>query len=440
MKYALVGCTVLDGTKDMTAKENMTVIVNGDKIEAVKKTHELNLDGMEIIDLNWKYLCPGLIDTHVHLPGSGKPVSLSILPKNDGTKMNIFKSALYKSMESGLIHDVILKMVQSSLTAKINSGVTTCRSVGELCWTDLENRELINNGKYIGPHLLVSGAGISVPNGHMAGTMATVCRSEDDCRKAVDTAAEKGVDWIKIFVTGGVLDASENGEPAALRMPLEIAKAACDEAHKKGFKVASHAESKEGVRISLKAGADSIEHGAQMDEEIIDLFKRNKSTLTLTVSPAIAIAKLPGKITGMDEKAIKSSVYVMNEMIEGAKQALANGIPLALGTDASCPYVTQYDMWREIYYFSKFCGVSNTFALHSATLGNAQILGISDKTGSIEPGKTADMIVLDKNPLEDLTALRNVKKVIVGGKLIDKPQVKKNKKIENALDMILKDL
>ena len=156
-------------------------------------------------------------------------------------------------------------------------------------------------------------------------------------------------------------------------MSYELAKASCDEAHRLGFKVASHTESTEGVRIALKAGVDTIEHGAKMDQEIIGLYKENGSAVICTIIPALAIAKLPGEMTKMTEVNQFNAEVVMDNIIESAKQALENDIPVGLGTDASCPYITHYALWREVYYFAKLCGVSSTFALHTVTLKNAEI-------------------------------------------------------------------
>lgn len=437
MRYALTNCSLLDGREDMTLKRNMTVVVDGQQIAGIYPDSEFNEREIRKINLRGSYLLPGLIDLHVHLPGTGKPVSVSIIPKNDGSDTNPVSKFLAKSLENGVARKVISSIVKQSLTSKLASGVTTVRSMGELCYIDTENRNMINSGKYQGPHLLTSGVGVSVPSGHMAGTMAYICSNEDECINAVNTALDKTADWVKIFVTGGVLDCSENGEPAALRMSQPIADAACRQAHKRGARVASHAESTEGVRVSLKAGVDTIEHGSEMDDEIIELFKKNGSSLTVTISPALAISKLPLKLTGLDENAKEASDFVMNSMIKGAKQALANGIDVGLGTDASCPFVTQYDFWREVYYFHKYCGVSTAFALHTATLKNAQILGLGDKTGSIEAGKDADMIVLENNPLDDLTALRDVKNVIIGGEFVNDMKIKRITSIDKELDKIM---
>ena len=128
---------------------------------------------------------------------------------------------------------------------------------------------------------------------------------------------------------------------------------------------------------------------------------------------------------------------VFKGIVDCAKACLANGIPVGLGTDTGCPYITHYDMWREVNYFAKYCGVSNGYALYTATLRNAQLAGVGDKTGSIENGKSADMIVTKENPLENLQALRGISMVCVRGRLIRSPKVKKMPEVERQLDKFL---
>lgn len=125
------------------------------------------------------------------------------------------------------------------------------------------------------------------------------------------------------------------------------------------------------------------------------------------------------------------------EVIAAAKAALANGIPVVLGNDVGCPWITQYDFWRELFYFHKYVGVSNSFALYTATLNSAKLAGIGAVTGSIESGKCADMIVTRDNPLEDLRALRNVDMVIARGNIYDNPKVKVRKNVAYELDKYL---
>ena len=129
---------------------------------------------------------------------------------------------------------------------------------------------------------------------------------------------------------------------------------------------------------------------------------------------------------------------VLRGIIACARRALKEGVPVGLGTDAGCPFVTQYDMWRELAYFHNFCGVSNAYALHTATLGNAKIAGIDQETGSIEAGKSADFLVTAGNPLDDLRALRKPQMVVIRGEEVPEPGNRKDGEIERTLDELLK--
>ena len=163
-------------------------------------------------------------------------------------------------------------MKRNALTA-LHAGVTTMRSVGEFFYTDVKLRDEINNGEFVGPNLLVSGFFLSVTGGHGAPFLALVGDSPWEARRNVRINVKNGVDLIKICVTGGVTDAKMVGEAGRLQMTVEEVAAICEETHKIGLRVAAHVESTEGVRVALKGGVDTIEHGSEMDDEIISLFK-----------------------------------------------------------------------------------------------------------------------------------------------------------------------
>ena len=302
-------------------------------------------------------------------------------------------------------------------------------------------RDAINAGKHPGPRLVTSGVGVTVPGGHGAGLFAHVASTPEEARAIVRDCFSHKCDLVKLFVTGGVFDAEVEGEPGVLRMSPEVAQAACDEARKLGLRTAAHIESAEGVRVGLEAGVDTIEHGAPLDDELIALFKRNgagrASSLTCTVSPALPFVELdPAKTHSTEVQKVNGRI-VFEGIVQAAKQALAAGIPVGLGTDSSCPYITQYDMWREVVYFERIVGASRQMALHTATLGNARILGLGDETGSVEAGKAADLIVLDRNPLENLEALRDVRMVMARGVLDEHPRVKRLAELDAELDGFL---
>ena len=220
-------------------------------------------------------------------------------------------------------------------------------------------------------------------------------------------------------------------------MPPEYVKAACDEAHRHGLKVAAHVESPEGVRVALENGVDTIEHGAKPDEAILALFKERGACQIATLSPALPYALFDRAVSGVSEMEQYNGAVVFEGIVECARACLKAGIPVGLGTDTGCPYITHYDMWREVNYFHKYCGVSKAFALSTATKKNAELAGLGDRLGTLEPGKCADMIVTAKNPLEDLTALREVAMVIARGKPIRAPKVKKMPQVEAELDKFI---
>lgn len=271
----------------------------------------------------------------------------------------------------------------------------------------------------------------------MAHSLAYAAHSEDEARSLVRKILKGRPDVIKLMITGGVLDAKAKGEPGELKMPAEYVKAACDEAHRAGLKVAAHVESTEGVRCALKNGVDTIEHGAVPDQEIIELFKERGACQIATISPALPFALFDRSISGVSEVAQYNGKIVFDGIIECARTCLENGIPVGLGTDTGCPYITHYDMWRELNYYHKYCGVSRAFALYTATKLNARLAGIGDVTGSIEEGKCADFVVIRENPLEDLQALRNIDMVVARGHIIRHPKVKKMPEVERQLDKFL---
>lgn len=427
MKYAYVNGILLNGSADMAAQEGKVVLTDGEKITTVSDWDETDLSGYTQIDLAGKYLMPGLINLHVHLPGSGKPSS----GKGDVAK-------LVKLVTS---NPVTMLAVQKICTGyarqQLFSGVTTIRTVGGITDVDSTIRDRIQAGKLVGPRILAGNMAVSVPGGHMAGSLAYAATSPQEARNFVRKIAAGKPDLIKLMITGGVLDAKTKGEPGALKMQPELVRAACDEAHRLGLTVAAHVESPEGVRVALENGVDTIEHGAKPDEEILRLFKERGAALVATLSPALPFALFDREVSNCTEIAQFNGKIVFDGIIDCAKACVEQGIPVGLGTDTGCPYVTHYGMWRELHHFSKFCGVSNAFALYTATCRNAEIAGLGDQLGTVEPGKLADLIVTEANPLEDLQALRNVSMVVTGGKIIDHPKVKKMPQVEQELDKFL---
>lgn len=426
MKYALINCSLLDGTKDMQVQPDKVVFINGEKIEKICDKGA-DTTGYAVIDVAGKYVMPGLINMHVHLAGNGKPQK----KQRDNTKL--VNTLFSNPITAAIAH----KMVAAYARLELMSGVTTIRTVGGLKKLDTTVRDEIKSGKVVGPRILASNEGISVPGGHMAGSVAIPATTCEEAVQLVEKAKNQGADLIKLMVTGGVLDAKEKGVPGELKMAPEMVKAACDKAHEYGYTVAAHVESPIGVKVALQNGVDSIEHGAKPDEEIIELFKRNNAFVVTTLSPALPYALFDRAITNASEVEQFNGNVVFEGIVECAKACLDNDIPVALGNDVGCPWITQYDFWRELYYYQKFVGVTPAFALYSATLLNATLAGIGGTTGSIEEGKAADIIVTAENPLEDLSALRKVSMVVANGRVIKNPKVRRKAIVDKELDKFL---
>ena len=432
MKYVFTNGKILNGTKDMQVQEGQVILVENERITEILPAEEagkrnLKASGYEEIDLQGKYILPGLINMHVHLAGNGKPQK----------KQRDNEALVKKIMSNGLTKAIAYHMVCGFAKDELYSGVTTIRTVGGLGDFDTRLRDDIAAGKKPGPRILAANEGISVPGGHMAGSVAIAAGSIEEALQHLEIAKAQKVDLVKLMITGGVLDAKEKGVPGELKMAPEMVKAVCDKAHAMGYKVAAHVESPKGVKVALQNGVDSIEHGAKADEEMIALFKEHNACLCTTLSPALPYALFDRSITNASEVEQFNGNVVFEGIIDCAKAAIANDIPVVLGNDVGCPWITQYDFWRELYYFHKYVGVSNTFALYTATCRGAEMAGIGDITGTLEPGKCADMIVVEKNPLEDIRALRNVDMVVSQGKVLRSPKVKKKQIVETELDKFL---
>ena len=418
MKYVFTNGKILNGTKDMQVQEGQVILVENERITELLPAEEagkrnLKASGYEEIDLQGKYILPGLINMHVHLAGNGKPQK----------KQRDNEALVKKIMSNGLTKAIAYNMVCGFAKDELYGGVTTIRTVGGLGDFDTRLRDDIAAGKKPGPRILAANEGISVPGGHMAGSVAIAADSVEEALQHLETSKAQKVDLVKLMITGGVLDAKEKGVPGELKMAPEM--------------VAAHVESPEGVKAALKNGVDSIEHGAKADEEMISLFKEHNAFLCTTLSPALPYALFDRSITNASEVEQFNGNVVFEGIIDCAKAAIANDIPVVLGNDVGCPWITQYDFWRELYYFHKYVGVSNAFALYTATCRGAEMAGIGDITGTLEPGKCADMIVVEKNPLEDIRALRNVDMVVSQGKVLRSPKVKKKQIVETELDKFL---
>ena len=445
MKYAFDNANLLDGTKDMCVQPGLCVLTDGETITDIVPAGTAPA-GYTRIDLRGRYLLPGLINMHVHLAGSGKIQK----KQRDNEKL------VRRILGNPVARAVAYRMVCAFARDELLGGVTTIRTVGGLSTFDTRLRDEIAAGRRVGPRILAANEGISVPGGHMAGSVAIAAETIDQALAQVDAVHAQGVDLVKLMITGGVMDAKERGVPGELKMPLEMVRAVCERAHALGYTVAAHTESPEGVRVALENGVDSIEHGAKPDDEILRLFHERGAFLCVTLSPALPYALFDRSVTHLTvDSADNCDAYAVDqsgETVAGklgvvggsydvrwacAKAALAHDIPIALGNDVGCQWVAQYDFWRELCYFHKYAGASNACSLYCATGQSARLAGLGDVTGTLAPGMSADMIVAAGNPLDDLRVLRTLDMVVARGRVIDRPKAKRNARLDAGLDPLL---
>ena len=326
-RYALVNGVLLDGTRDMAPQTGKVICVDGSRIAAV--TDGAAPAGYETVDLGGQYVLPGLINLHVHLPASGKPKKKPSDPKK-----------LVKLITSnGLMRRVGIRLCEGYAKMELLSGVTTIRTVGGVADFDTMIRDQAAAGAILSPRVVASNMAVSVPGGHMAGSLAYEARTPEEAAACVEKIAAEKPDLIKLMITGGVMDAEVVGEPGVLRMQPALVKAACDKAHALGMKVAAHVESPEGVRVALENGVDSIEHGARPDADILRLFKERGAFQVSTISPAVPYALFDRSISHATYEQQANGLVVFEGIVALAKACLAEGIPVGLGTEigrASC--------------------------------------------------------------------------------------------------------
>lgn len=247
-----INATILDGSEHMEPQPDMAVTVERGVITWMGPSAVAQAPaGAEVIDLGGAYLMPGLINMHVHLCGSGKPVSAGDA------------GALMKKLDNPVGRAIVRRILKGSAQQQLASGVTTVRGAGDPLFADIAVRDAIDAGKYQGPRLVAPGTA-SRCRRPWCGLFAQVANSPVEAAEQVRDLYARGADVIKLFVTGGVFDATEVGEPGVLRMPVEVAAAACKAAHEVGLPVMAHVESTEGVKAALEARASiRSSHGAR---------------------------------------------------------------------------------------------------------------------------------------------------------------------------------
>jgi imidazolonepropionase-like amidohydrolase len=395
---------VLD-VKTGKLSDAQTIVISGETIQSIAPTSSVAAQpGDKIIDLGSMTVLPGLIDVHTHL---------TMNPDFDP----------YRELTTTDAKEAINGVVNARNT--LLAGFTTVRNVGAGGYTDIDLRDAINSGQVPGPHMLVSGPALGITGGHCDDNLLPfqyhqvgegVADGIAEVQRMVRRNIKYGADVIKICATGGVL--SKGDDPKASQYTLEEMQAIVADAHRLGRRVAAHAHGAQGILWAARAGVDSIEHGSYIDDAAIAEMKKNGTYLVPTLYlEDWQLEK--GKLPPFYQQKMKDVSAVAKANI---KRAVQSGVKIALGTDAAVyPHGLNA---HELDVYVNQIGMSPLTALQSATINAADLLGWTSKVGTLEPGKYADIIAVDKNPLDDVRVLQDVSFVMKSGQVFKGPEAK----------------
>ncbi|MDP2415726.1 amidohydrolase family protein [Daejeonella sp.] len=391
---------LIDG-KSNSVQTEMTIIVESNKIIDVRKGYQSGATSDMLINMRNQTVMPGFIDSHVHLSGE--------------TSKNQYMEEFTLNDE-----DYALKAVKYS-ERTLMAGFTTVRDLGGIVAISLRNA--INQGDIKGPRILAAGKSIATTGGHadpsngysraLVGDPEAkdgVINSPEEARKAVRQRYKESSDVIKITATGGVLSNAKDG--AGAQFTEDEIKAVVSTAKDYGYRVAAHAHGAEGMKRAIRAGVSSIEHGTFMDDEVIALMKENGTYYVPTITAGKSVAdsaKIPGYYPPLVvPKAIATGPKIQSTFAKAYKA----GVKIAFGTDAGV--FAHGKNYKEFEYMVE-AGMPAMEAIKSATMNAADLLGISDRIGSIEKGKSADIIAVNGDPIKDIKVLSSMSFVMKEG-------------------------
>ncbi len=395
--------TLIDGVSN-TPKSQMSIIVEKNRIVEVQSGYAVAQANDKVVDMKTKTVTPGWIDMHVHIESETS------------------KDQYLKRMSNNMA-DVAYE-AQKHANTTLMAGFTTVRDLGG-SGVNIALRNAINKGLVVGPRIFTSGRTIATTGGHGDPTNGInpmysvpdnvtdgVVNSPEAARQAVRQRYKDGADCIKITATGGVLSVAKNGKGP--QFTEDEISAVVSTAKDYGFIVAAHAHGAEGMKRAIKAGVTTIEHGSFMDDEAIELFKKHGTYYVPTVIAGKTVgdsAKIPGYYHPL---VVPKAVETSKVIAETFAKAYKAGVKVAFGTDAGV-FPHGYNA-KEFMYMVEG-GMPMMEAIKSATIVNAEVLGVKADLGSIEKGKIADIVAIDGDPLKDAKAMMNVVFVMKEGKV-----------------------
>ena len=395
---------LFDATSD-NIRENMVIVILGDRIQSVGPVSATTIPlNATVIDLSHATVLPGLIDCHTHLGARADRYD----------EIYNFKDTPFDSAFAGVVN----------ARKTLEAGFTSVRDVGSLPFLAVDLRNSINEGYIPGPRIVASGPPLTITGGHgdlnnfSPQTRVLMFPEErdfqiadgvDQVRHVVRAQVKYGVDVIKILASGGVL--SKGDSPGAPQFTPEELKAAADEAHMAGRKIAAHAHGTQAIKNAILAGIDSIEHASLIDDEGIRLAKEHGTYLVMDIYNDDYIL---GKAIefGLPKENVEKEKMVGRLQRENFERAVKAGAKMAFGTDAGV--YPHGDNAKQFFYMVKF-GMTPAQAIRAATSSAADLIGRSRDVGTIEANKFADIIAVSSDPLQDVRALENVGFVMKGG-------------------------
>ncbi len=398
--------TLISGAADEPPRHEQGILITDGVIRSVDDWgHFAPDDNLVLIEAGGLTLMPGLIDAHTHVVHSGEPdedwrlIALTELPATTALK------------------------AARHARRQVEHGVTTIRDLGAWEWIDIALRDAINAGWQLGPRILAAGHGITSTGGHMdaskfarpgianaqLNSIGAVADSPDEARRAAWTQIMRGADLIKINATLSEYVRASGGQ-CAPELTFEAMQAICRVAHDNGRRVAAHCHGGPGVQAAFDAGVDTFEHGRFLTDELLDRLAEGGRFLVPTLSPEarrVALDETPA-----DPALTRWLDMATAAMYDTVARAHARGVSIVAGTDAGMPHVRHGDLAFEMIHLAA-AGLSNQAVIASATSVAAAALGIDDRVGAVRPGMTADLLLVDGNPLADMAVLDDPAKIKV---------------------------
>jgi len=397
---ALIGGTLIDGLGNSPIR-NSVVLINRNIIQEVGQKGLVKLpEECEVIDVTGKTVMPGLMDLHVHLYIGEHDL---IIPSG--------------GLPPGLDQPLTMIGIKGFAHARkaLEMGFTTLRDAGDVGYLSVSLRKAINMGIVEGPRIIASGQWLSATGGHADYLPYWITRTDDVSNvadgvegilRAVRRQIKMKTDWVKLYVTGGIMDPEDKQEFNDAELM-----AAINEAHSKEKLVMGHCMYSKGTLASVKAGLDSVEHGTDLTEEIIDLMLKKETYLIPTLAVVSAIVTR-GLSFGLPQVYVERFRPVLEKSRRSFQMALKAGVKIALGTDAGFNLMLHGENGIELEALVE-CGMTPMQALLAATRVAASALRLEDKLGTIEKGKLADIVVVNSDPLEDIKILQDKKNIVL---------------------------